>query len=292
VTIAACYRCTEGVVLGADSTTTFYSPFGEPWHFNFAQKVFEIGEHSTLGVVTWGVAAFPTISYRTLFAQLADEIGRQPTKSVAAVAESWSQKFWPIYRDTFAAERKRYAELAAMTTRNPQEEEELRVRRILGTVGFIIGGYVFDDRTPRAFEVTFDFGNTGSSMPVEVGIHNPVFRGCPNFTERLLQGMDDQLYEAILASGKWSGTRQELTHLVQHVSSIKLPPIPLREAIDWIYSSIYTTIKAQKFSHLPHVCGGPIELAVITSDRRFRWVRHKSMGAAVAENSLSGGSQG
>lgn len=292
MTIAACYRCTEGVVLGADSTTTFYSPFGEPWHFNFAQKVFELGECSTLGIVTWGVAGFHDTSYRTLFAQLADEIGRQPTKSVAAVAECWNQKFWPIYRDSFVAERKRYAELTAMTTRNPQEEEELYIRRILGAVGFIIGGYVFDDRTPRAFEVTFNYGSDGSSTPSEVRIFEPVFRGCPNFTERLLQGMDDQLYESIVASGKWSGTRQELTQLVQRVSSIKLPPIPLREAIDWIYSSIYTTIKAQKFSHLPHVCGGPIEIAVITSDRRFRWVRHKSMGAAIAENSLSGGLQG
>lgn len=292
MTIAACYRCTEGVVLGADSTTTCYSPFGEPWHFNFAQKVFEIGENSTLGIVTWGVAGFPKLSYRTLIAQFADELGWKPTKSVAGVAELWSQKFWPMYRDAFTSDRKRYAELAAMTTRNPNEEEELRIRKILGTVGFIVGGYVFDDRTPEAFEVTFDFGSTDSVAPVEVGIHKPFFRGCPNFTERLLQGMDDQLYEAILTSGKWTGTRQELTQLVQRVSAIKLPPIPLREAIDWIYSSIYTTIKAQKFSHLPHVCGGPIELAVITSDRRFRWVRHKAMNAAIAENSLSGGFQG
>ena len=144
------------------------------------------------------------------------------------------------------------------------------------------------DRTPRAFEITYDFGSNGDSAPVEIGIHKPIFKGCPNFTERLLQGMDNQLYESILASGKWSGTRQDLTQLVQNVSSIKLPPIPLREAIDWIYSSIYTTIKAQKFSHLPHVCGGPIELAVITSDRRFRWVNHKLMNAAVAENCLTG----
>jgi hypothetical protein len=28
-------------------------------------------------------------------------------------------------------------------------------------------------------------------------------------------------------------------------------------------------------------CGGPIEIAVISTDRRFRWVRHKNFGAAL-----------
>ncbi|MGD0655655.1 MAG: hypothetical protein ABSA16_15055 [Thermoguttaceae bacterium] len=242
MTIAACYRCTEGVVLGSDSTATYFSPFGEPWHFNFAQKVFEIGENSTLGVVSWGLGGFKNVSYRTLFAQLADEIGRsQSIKSVRTIAELWSQKYWNIYKDEFADPRKRCNELASMTTRNRQEDEELYLLRVKGGVGFIIGGYVFDDRTPRAFQVTFDFESNNSQLPIEIGIHDPIFRGLPNFMDRVLKGMDNPLYEAIINSGKWAGTREDLTQLVWNVSSIKLPPIPLREAIDWIYSSIYAT---------------------------------------------------
>ena len=41
--------------------------------------------------------------------------------------------------------------------------------------------------------------------------------------------------------------------------------------------------KAMKFSDLPQICGGPIEIAVITSDRRFRWVKHKTWDAAIME---------
>ena len=63
--------------------------------------------------------------------------------------------------------------------------------------------------------------------------------------------MDDQLYERIIACGTWTGTRPDLPQLVQG-STISLPPImPMREALDWVYSSIYTTIKALKFSNLP-----------------------------------------
>jgi hypothetical protein len=55
MTIAACYRCTEGIVLGSDSTTTYFVGTPQnPRHFNCAQKVFEIGENSTLGIVTCG----------------------------------------------------------------------------------------------------------------------------------------------------------------------------------------------------------------------------------------------
>ena len=59
--------------------------------------------------------------------------------------------------------------------------------------------------------------------------------------------------------------------------------LPIREAIDFVHACIYSTIKAMKFSNFSQICGGPIEIAVITSDRRFRWVLHKDWDAAVLE---------
>lgn len=56
---------------------------------------------------------------------------------------------------------------------------------------------------------------------------------------------------------------------------LAMPNLPIREAIDFVHACIASTIKAMKFSSLAQICGGPIEIAVITSDRRFRWVRHK-----------------
>ena len=35
------------------------------------------------------------------------------------------------------------------------------------------------------------------------------------------------------------------------------------------------TIKTMKFSHMAPVCGGPVEIAVVTTDRKFRWVRQR-----------------
>jgi hypothetical protein len=60
-------------------------------------------------------------------------------------------------------------------------------------------------------------------------------------------------------------------------------PTTLRDAIDFAYSSIHSTIKALKFSNLNQICGGPIEIAVIRTDRLFEWVQHKKWNAGLKE---------
>ena len=104
--------------------------------------------------------------------------------------------------------------------------------------------------------------------------------------QRLLFGLDDGLKASIMASGKWTGSEAELDALsAQH--RLAHPIIPIRDAIDFVHSFIFSTIKAFKFSTHSQICGGPIEIAVITNDRRFRWVRHKGLDAAIAEGERS-----
>src|SRR5438105_4435002 len=101
MTIAACYLSEEGVVFGADSTATFTMTTGSQIihrHYNFAQKIFQIGQISTLGVVTWGLDGLPNRSLRTLIAEFADQLrynARLPDMN--AVAHRWSTFFWELY---------------------------------------------------------------------------------------------------------------------------------------------------------------------------------------------------
>ena len=96
MTIAACYVSPEGVVLGADSTSTYGNPNG-PHYYNHAQKLFQIGENSTLGMVTWGLGGLATRSHRMLMALLADDLMAKPATSVADVAQRWTDQFWAVY---------------------------------------------------------------------------------------------------------------------------------------------------------------------------------------------------
>ena len=103
MTIAACYLSPEGVVLGSDSTST-YQNSGRAKHYNHGQKLFEVGNRSTVGIVTWGVGGLRFGSYRTLIARLADTLPSELAPSVLAMAEQWAEMFWSEYQACFAAE--------------------------------------------------------------------------------------------------------------------------------------------------------------------------------------------
>ena len=96
MTIAACYVSPEGIVLGADSTTTVNVP-GNAHYFNHAQKLFEIGEDSTLGIVAWGLGGLVINSHRYLIARLGDSLKGNPVAAVPDVAVRWADLFYKEY---------------------------------------------------------------------------------------------------------------------------------------------------------------------------------------------------
>src|SRR3972149_3012126 len=83
MSIAAAYLVSEGVVLGADSSTTVQvstpEGTGVVQLLTHSQKVFEVGSNSRLGVCTWGAGSIGNISHRTIVAQLADKVNNETT---------------------------------------------------------------------------------------------------------------------------------------------------------------------------------------------------------------------
>ena len=125
-------------------------------------------------------------------------------------------------------------------------------------------------------------------MPFPILRNQPLFWGVPNLIRRLFYGIDEEVFNRIKASPHWSGGEAGLKTLVNE-SVLGMPSqVPLRDAVDLIYSAIYITIKAIKFSVEAPVCGGPIEVGVISADRRFRWIRHKGLDQALGDHSARG----
>ena len=91
MTLAAAYLTSEGVVFGADSTTTVPldvdGQVGIGQLLNHAQKVFEIGppKQGRIGLCTWGAGDIAGTSHRTLVARLADQIDDEKTTIDQAV---------------------------------------------------------------------------------------------------------------------------------------------------------------------------------------------------------------
>jgi hypothetical protein len=289
MTIAMCYLTREGVVLGADSTTSFV---GAGFHyFNHNQKLFEVGEDGTLGLLTWGLGGLTEVSYRTLIANLADDLTVAPPGSVAEASQRWIDAFADSYfkSSLVLACQTLHAKPAFAPgvvppdplARTREEQDAYDLLKDSLVVGFCIGGHVTSDRTPHAFSVTFDpLAPKPAHVAVPLGQYR--FWGAPNMIARLIHGFDFGLRDAILNSGHWTGAPAELDKLLFE-QFLAHPILPIREAVDFVHACIYSTIKALKFSNFSQICGGPIEIATITTDRRFRWVRHKSWDAAVIE---------
>jgi hypothetical protein len=234
----------------------------------------------------WGLGNLAVSSYRTLIARFSDALVAQAAPTMADVADRWNTFFWTAYSTEFAQVLQRVQQLIAQATRTPDEEAELFQLRQSFSGGFCVGGHLLHDRTPQAFETQYgpDLTAPAPVQPLQVG--TPRFWGVPNLMERLLYGVDYGVVEAILQSGKWTGSQDDLFALVQPFFLGQPLHLPIREAIDWIHAAINTTIKAMKFSHLPPVCGGPVEVALITTDRRFRWVRHKRLDSALDQGGI------
>ena len=250
MTIAACYLSTEGVVFGADSTSTFPSSFGVPRHYDYGQKILEVGDRgSTLGIVMWGLGGLVGLSYRTLVAKFAEENIQHPPGSILDISNRFGQFFWHEYSVRQAPQILRLQGLihAPALTGAEQMERDGLLLNLSG--GFCLGGTLNHDRTPMACEITYQPLGLGPNVH-SLNFGETGFWGVKNMIMRTLLGIDPDLYAAILASGQWAGTPADLSNLVNQ-GRLLLPGIlPLRDAIDWVYYSVYSTIKAMKFSQL------------------------------------------
>ena len=298
MTIAGVYLSAEGVVLGADSTTTNTDALGKRF-YNHAQKIFEIGQDSSLAAVTWGLGGLNVSSYRTLFALLADSFKHKKPKSLAEVAKLWSMQFWDAYskshylKDIFAITnpliaKKPYdpsATVAALDARTAADEVVLQNARNLFSVGFCICGYVLPSRTPSAFVLFFDPTLSAAPAATEMKI-GWQFWGMPNIVQRVQFGHETELKQKLISSGKWSGSEADLDAILTPYT-LDVPPLPVRDALDFIHTNILTTIKTHKFSSVEPGCGGSIELGLVTADRNFRWVKHKKWSSALLDGECS-----
>lgn len=252
-------------------------------HLNYAQKVFEVGENSTLGITMWGMGQVGDLAHRTLIAQFADDLASRPGAALQDVAERFSQRFYAEYCRRLSQPLERFRELAASEARGltPEQQAEYNGLRGLLSGGYCIGGHLLPSRTPAAFQIAYGPDLTAPPDPQALRCGSSFFWGCPNIIERVLFGWDEALFHAVAESDKWKGTKQDLFDLIWQRRIAQPSDLPLREAVDWVHGVIYTTIKAMKFSHYSPICGGPIEIAVISTDRPFRWVRHKRFDEAL-----------
>lgn len=290
MTIAACHLSPEGIILGTDSTSTIIrtTPNGVREHYHdYEQKMFEVGgSPSTVAVATWGLGRMGNVSHRTIAARLGVKHKRSPFTSVRAMADHLAKEIIDAINGFSRAEFmrgvdlcKKYMAEPSSVTRDEWIEIQDGLARFSG--GYFLGGRINDAEACEAFEIKWSIIQGEAAAVEPLNYEQPYFRGVPQIMQRLVLGYDEDLANHVLNSGKWNGSAAELVSVLSN-SNFRVEPglLPLRDAIDWIHTVIHTTIRANKFSGW-HTCGGPVEIAVVTTDRPFRWICHKGLDAAI-----------
>ena len=168
-------------------------------------------------------------------------------------------------------------------------------------LGYFLGGVDPVTHTPRCLELRFQNG-------IPVGPHSALalgevrFQGMTELFERAFMGFDrglpmrllqnlmqicqQQVPPVALPPQFMSLFAQAFSQSAQQIPHMGYQDVPIREAIDFCHMYLHLTIKGYKFRFGPPSCGGPIELGFITTDRPFRWARHKPFDSAVVEQDM------
>ena len=268
MTIALALKVSDGLVLTADSATTYTGQVDgqdkTETVFNNEQKITHL--HSTLpiGFMTWGVA---TLSGHSI---------NWHAKEIRARFDGSNDRFsdWEI-------DKKNY-ELADVAQKvfqyfdpifpKPEENQSLGF-------GILIGGYSSNSGESEVWTCvtspTSVFSPPILSMPKER--NGALWFGQPEAITRLVSGISMKLPAVLGTLGVDSNLiGPYVERIVLDVKTTLIwDPMPIQDAIDLATFLTEASINFSRFSAGANTVGGPIDVAAITRHEGFKWVNRK-----------------
>jgi hypothetical protein len=270
MTIVVTIRVTDGIVLAADSATSFADATGHVAKiYNSANKIFNLVKVWPIGAMTYGVGSIGTDSISTLSKNLRDRLtprtGMPPQKA-----------------DSIALNRLKYTIEEVAAKAKDFFEEQYKKAYAIPVPGYFLGyrvcGYSAQGVLPEAWEIRIL--EDSSEGPVKIYEDNqfgPRWSGESEALDRLILGVGSKTEEALIALGAPPDiARQTLSSLVSYLyANLYLPAMPIQDAIDLARFLVETAVNFSHFSLRPATVGGPIEIATITKHEGFKWVTRK-----------------
>jgi hypothetical protein len=272
MTIAVSIKVFDGLVLAADSATTFFgkTPEGQTvaTHvFNHADKIFNLHKGLPIGALTWGAGAIGPASIATRVKDL-----RRRLSGEDSAALRWRLDPAAYTVDGVAADLRSYMyeELYAPTFAEWPDPPAL---------GFLVGGYSAGAEQPECWLV--EMTGAGCPPPALAQPRDHVgwyANGQPEAITRLAVGVDNGLEELIASeSGDPTLWDRLVPRIVARANSRSLvsAAMPLPDAIDLAAFFADASIRFHKFMPGPESVGGAVDIAAITRHEGFKWVKRK-----------------
>jgi hypothetical protein len=256
MSIVACVKVYDGLVLGADSATNIFgtAPDGTPAvikTFRNARKLFQ-AQDLPIGILTYGIGNIGEKSIETLLRDFdKDHTYKNPIPVVDFVTEILN--FF----------KNKYEEIYAKVQPNNKP-----------VLGFYIAGYSPESTLGEEYEFLLPRDQNAKKVR-DNNMFGSSWRGISLPFTRLYFGFDPRIKEVITKAGIDPTLFEEL------VKPFKSPVIyngmPLQDAVNFTQFILRTTIGMADFEVGPPSCSEPIDIAVINSKKLFTWVKEKHL---------------
>ena len=264
MTICVAVSVGEGLVMAADSATTLegelQTPTGKQHSvlktFIYGNKLTQIKDYP-IGIMSWGLAS---IEDRTILSLIMEfehsypDMKLNPGYTVRSVADDFLKFFEPKYKN--------YCQSVGT---NP-------------TLGLYIGGYSASQFFSEAFHVEWPATPRWTVVRLQQANGRPNFGanwfGQKRALTRLVLGYDLEQLEDLLKRGVNKKTIEDsINSQVAHMPLV-FDGMPIQDAIDFAAYATAVTIGWFRFAIGASLCGGDVDIAVITPSG-FHWAQRK-----------------
>jgi hypothetical protein len=264
MTIAIVLKVGDGLVIGADSASTFADETGVSNVYFNAEKVFNLVKGLPLGAVVAGLGGLQGRSVATL------------AKELRARMADPKNSDWYLDPGTYTVEEavNRVRKFFYDELYLPEMKDWKAASK--PTMSFLVTGYSSGQARSEVWSVEIaadgscrescDFPNTGPG--------GAVWRGQPEALNRLLRGYSGTVYDQLVASGV---PPQSATAFLNGIPVTPLihEAMPIQDAIDLLHYLIDVTAGFVRFAPGAPVVHPPTDSAAITAHEGFRWIQRK-----------------
>jgi hypothetical protein len=260
MSIIVSVKINDGVVMAADSATTFFKDTGEAFQsYEHANKIVNLVKGLPIGVMTCGSGGVGSASIDTLLKDLRACLSQEASNAL-------DEKNYTM--ENVAARVKNFFNERAIAA-------NFKAFLILRICGYSAGRPL-----PEVWQVGFNggqsFGPFSVQLEEDVG---PRWNGEEEALNRLIIGVASALGEAVVKEGVL--TKEQLDAALPKLYPHILEPLimnaaPIQDAIDLARYMVETTKGFVRFSiKRAKTVGGVVEIAAITKHEGFRWVQRK-----------------
>jgi hypothetical protein len=281
LSICVCVKVSEGLVLATDSTSTVWgqtapnAPVGVLKTYDHARKLSHLKDYP-IGTMTWGNGFIDDRSIESLIKEFeyglpSLEADLERLKELQTRKEEKGSTLGVFSVQQIAKDLQQHVELCytAAFGKLPQQNRP--------PIGILVAGYSSGNFFPEQWLIDLPGGKEITRVrPDENG--KPSFGahwfGVTDAINRLHHGRDDAAL--ILLAKRFGVTPQEINTLLSPLQyPVAFNGMPLQDAIDYATYLVNVVIGRFRFTVGVPVCGGEVDVAVITPNQ-FTWVQRKT----------------